>query len=54
MTTALFALRCKQIGLTFDELDQLSYGFVIDMLTESANDGAEYNIEATSEDYAAF
>lgn len=51
MTTALFLLRAFQIGLTLDDLDSLEYGTVLDLLTESSNDGCEYHQLATQEDF---
>ena len=36
MTSALFLLRAVQMGLTITDLDNLEYGTVIDMMTESA------------------
>lgn len=53
-TTALFLLRCKQIHLTLEEIDELSVGFIYDLFTESANDYAEYNYVPTQEDYDKF
>ena len=49
MTTALFLLRCKQIGFTLEELDQLSTGQVFDVFTESGNDNATYARVATQD-----
>ena len=54
MTTALFLLRCKEIGLTLQELDQLSTGLVFDIFTERGNDSAEYDYIATQEDFDRF
>lgn len=54
MTTALFVLRAYQIGLSMSDLDSLEYGFVVDMLTEAANDDCEYSIVATQEDFDRF
>ena len=34
MTTPLFLLRCKQLGLTLTELDLLTIGIINDMFTE--------------------
>ena len=41
MNTAVYLLRAKQIGLTLEELDQLSMGMVLDMelATQSDFDG---------------
>lgn len=49
-TTALYHLRTKQLGLTTDELFELEQGEVMDMITESANDHAEYDYKATQDD----
>ena len=51
MTTALFLLRCKQIGFTLNELDELSTGQIFDCFTESGNDNCDYARVATQEDY---
>lgn len=51
MTSALFLLRAVQMGLTLDDLDGLEYGTVVDMMTEQANDGCNYNAVATQEDF---
>lgn len=50
MTSALLVLRAYQMGLTLDDLDSLEYGFLIDMMTESQNDEANYDRVATQED----
>lgn len=42
INSMVYLLRCKQLGLTLDELDCLSCGMVWDMLTEQSNDGYEY------------
>ena len=54
MTTALFILRAKQIGLTLTELDELEEGFVVDMIIESANDSETYNRVASQADFDKF
>ena len=41
MTTPLFLLRCKQLGLTLTELDLLTIGIINDMFTERENDDFE-------------
>lgn len=38
------------MGLTLDDLDALDLGFVMDIVTEHSNDGAEYRQLATQED----
>ena len=37
MTTPLFLLRCKQLGLSMPELDLLTIGLINDMFTEREN-----------------
>lgn len=61
MTTALFLLRCLEIGLSVKDLDLLSIGMVIDIWTESNNDratdgkqGGDTVREATQEDFNRF
>ena len=43
MTTALFLLRCTEIGIAIADLDLLTIGLVMDMWTEKGNDGATYD-----------
>ena len=38
MTTPLFLLRCKQLGLSMTELDLLTIGLINDMFTEREYD----------------
>ena len=54
MTTALYVLRCIQVGLTLSDLDVLDYGLVLDIMTESGNDGYTYQQVATQEDFDRF
>lgn len=54
MTTPLFMLRCLQVGLDLDELDELEIGLVNDMFCEMANDHVEWAYKATQEDMNAF
>ena len=41
MTTALFMLRCLELGLHVADLDLLTIGMVYDIMTERGNDSAE-------------
>lgn len=50
MTTALFLLRCLQIGLRISDLDLLTIGMVEDMGIESINDSYPYMQLATQSD----
>ena len=54
MTTPLFLLRCKQLGLSMTELDLLTIGLINDMFTERENDDVEYDYRATQDDMNAF
>jgi hypothetical protein len=53
-TTALFLLRCTEIGLSMEDLDHLDMGMVTDMFTEKANDSETYPYIATQEDMDKF
>ena len=55
MTTPLFLLRCKQLGLSMTELDMLTIGLINDMFTERENDDYDGWNEMTSQsDFDAF
>jgi hypothetical protein len=54
MSTALFFLRCKQLGLSFDELEDIEIGLVNDMYVEQSNDEIEWPVKATQEDFENF
>lgn len=54
MTTALIMLRAKQMGLSLPELGLMSFGFLMDMLTELSNDSYDYPIKATQADIEHF
>ena len=47
-------LRCKELGLTVSELEQIDFGLVADMLTERSNDDHDYPDKATQEDFNKF
>ena len=49
--SAVFFLRCKQMGFTLRELFDLDYGEVTDVLIEGANDKAHYDYKATQSDF---
>lgn len=53
-TTALFLLRCKQIGFTIEDLDYLSLGAIYDVFIEFGNDEVDYKPVATQEDFDKF
>lgn len=54
MNTALFVLRCLQIGLRLTDLDLIDEGMAYDMMVESSNDTAEYKTMASQEDMNRF
>ena len=47
-------LRCKELGLTIQELDELDFGLVMDMLTEQGNDQHEYPYKESQSDFDKF
>lgn len=54
MTTALFLLRCTELGLSMADLDELDMGMVLDMFTEKQNDSVNYARVATQADFDKF
>ena len=52
MTTALFLLRCLEIGLSLRDLDLLTIGMVLDIWTERSNDDVKYEQVAGQEQVA--
>lgn len=54
MTTALFLLRCTEIGISILELDLLTIGMVLDMWTEKANDSVKYDKLASQAEFDRF
>ena len=50
MTTALVLLRAKQLNLTFEELNMISAGDQLDMMTEQSNDSYKYPVKGNQED----
>lgn len=54
MTTALFLLRCVEIGIGIDELDLLTIGMILDMWTEKTNDGVKYSKVAGQAEFDKF
>lgn len=42
------------MGLTIEEMDELEYGMVIDMMTESGNDTVKYPKKATQDQFREF
>lgn len=54
MNTALFLLRAVELGISIAEMDLLTIGLLMDMWTEKANDGEEYERVAGQEDFDRF
>ena len=54
MSTALYLLRCVQLGLSMGDLDLLEIGMIWDMFTESADDDVEWPYKATQADFDNF
>ena len=49
-----YLLRCKQLGLSVDEMDCLSCGMVWDMMAEQSNDNLEYPEMAEQKQFNEF
>lgn len=54
MTTALFLLRCLEIGLSMPDLDLLTVGMIMDMWVEKSNDSVEWPELANQDDMDKF
>lgn len=54
MTTALFLLRCVELGLSLNDMDEMSVGLVNDMFTEKSNDNYDWKQLASQEDMDKF
>lgn len=54
LTTAMFLLRCKELGLSIQELSSITVGMVFDMLIERNNDNFTYDVQATVSDVNNF
>ena len=53
-TGATFMLRCAELGLSRDDLADMTMGMVYATLIERANDHEQYSIRATQEDFDRF
>lgn len=54
MTTALFLLRCVEVGISISDLDLLTIGMVLDIWTEKANDHVKYKKVAGQSEFDKF
>ena len=51
---AIFMLRCAELNLSNEALDDMTMGMVYDMLTERGNDSYNYPYKASQEDFNKF
>ena len=51
---AIFQLRCAELGLSDEALNNMSMGMVFDLFTEKANDEHKYPYKATQDDIYSF
>ena len=51
---AIFMLRCAELGLSNEALDDMTMGMVMDMVTEKANDHQKYDKKAPAGSMASF
>lgn len=54
LTTAMFLLRAKELGLSIQELSSITVGMVFDMLIERNNDNFTFDVQATVSDVNNF
>lgn len=54
MTTALFLLRCTELGLSMEDLDDLTMGMINDMFVEKMNDEYDWKELPDQEDFNKF
>lgn len=54
MSTALFLLRCSEVGLSMADLDELTVGMVNDMFVEKSNDDYDWKTLASQDDFDKF
>lgn len=54
MNTAVYLLRCFQIGMHIADLDCITVGIATDILTEAGNDSYEWKPIASQEDFDLF
>ena len=54
LNTALFLLRCFELGMTTADVDRLTVGFIYDMIIEKDNDNYDWPVKATQADFDKF
>lgn len=52
--TALYLLRCTQLGLHYEDMEHLTVGMITDMMVERSNDDLEWPEKANADDFARF
>lgn len=52
--TALYLLRCTQLGLHYEDMEHLTVGMITDMMVERSNDDLEWPEKASADDFARF
>ena len=52
--TAVYLLRCLQLGLHDEDLESMNYGMILDLFIEADNDTLEYPEIATQADFDKF
>ena len=51
MTTALFLLRCVELGISISDLDRMTVGMCLDCWSEKARDSEDFPILASQADF---
>lgn len=54
MNTNIFMLRAFSLHISMQDLEELEYGDVLDMMIESSNDTCTYPLKATQDDFDKF
>ena len=54
MTTPLFLLRCLEVGISIEDMDELTVGLIIDIWNEKGKDGKHYDLVANQQDFDNF
>lgn len=52
--TALYLLRCTQLGLHYEDMEHLTVGMITDIMVERSNDDLEWPEKASADDFARF
>ena len=52
--TAVYLLRCIQLGLSYEDMEHLTYGMIQDIFIEADNDSLQYEYKAQQSDFDNF